>query len=152
MSMETSPSSPPGSPAPAKRKDPLRSRVGNGSALLTNIDHRSAWYRRFKDCLFDHLSDVPNATSSERSIIRRAATLEVELERFETKFANAGEASDSDLDLYQRTAGNLRRLLESIGFERRPKAINDMKTFLAKRKHIAAVPPAPTTESEPELT
>ena len=126
MSMENAPTSHPGSPAPAKRKDPLKSRVGNGSALLTNIDHRSAWYRRFRDVIGDYSSDYPNASAAERSIIRRAATLEVELERFETKFANAGEASDRDLDLYARTASNHRRLLESVGLERRARDVTTL--------------------------
>jgi hypothetical protein len=44
----------------------------------------------------------------------------VELERLEVKFALAGEASERDLDLYIRAAGNLRRLLEAIGLPRRP--------------------------------
>ena len=79
--------------------------------------------RRFRDVIGDYSSDYPNASAAERSIIRRAATLEVELERFETKFANAGEASDRDLDLYARTASNHRRLLESVGLERRAKLV-----------------------------
>jgi hypothetical protein len=33
-------------------------------------------------------------------------------------FALAGEASAEDLDLYQRTAGNLRRLLEAVGLRK----------------------------------
>ena len=45
----------------------------------------------------------------------------VELERFEAKFAVAGEAAERDLDLYIRAAGNLRRLLEAIGLQRRLK-------------------------------
>ena len=45
--------------------------------------------------------------------------LTTELERLEQKFALAGETSPFDLDLYQRTAGGLRRLLECIGLERR---------------------------------
>jgi hypothetical protein len=45
------------------------------------------------------LGGVENATTAERSIVRRAATLTVELERLEAKFARAGEASDRDLDL-----------------------------------------------------
>jgi hypothetical protein len=39
------------------------------------------------------------------------------------KFATAGEASNEDLDLYARTAGNLRRLLEAIGLRRRPRDV-----------------------------
>jgi hypothetical protein len=47
----------------------------------------------------------------------------VELERLEVKFATAGEASPDDLEFYQRTAGNLRRLLESIGLRRRARDV-----------------------------
>jgi hypothetical protein len=56
------------------------------------------------------------------------------LERLEAKFATAGEASADDLDLYQRAAGNLRRLLESIGLQPRAKDIgptlSDMRRAL----------------------
>jgi hypothetical protein len=41
----------------------------------------------------------------------------------ETQFALDGQADDDALDLYQRTAGNLRRLLEAVGLQRRPKDI-----------------------------
>jgi hypothetical protein len=46
-----------------------------------------------------------------------------ELEMLEAKFAAAGQASERELDLYQRTAGNLRRLLESLGIQRRPRDV-----------------------------
>jgi hypothetical protein len=95
-----------------------KSRLTN-RALLPGIDGRSAWVRRCKDVIEQHLADLPDATTAERSIIRRAAVLTTELERLEQKFALAGEANPFDLDLYQRTAGGLRRLLEAIGLERR---------------------------------
>jgi hypothetical protein len=113
--MEVAPSSP--SDDPQMRAQ--RSRVSNGRALLPGIDGRSAWVRRCKDVLLEHLSDLPDATAAERSIVRRAAVLTTELERLEAKFAEAGEASPFDLDLYQRTAGGLRRLLEAVGLQRR---------------------------------
>jgi hypothetical protein len=47
-----------------------------------------------------------------------AAVLIVELER---QFALAGEADAETLDLYRRVAGNVRRMLESVGLERRAK-------------------------------
>jgi len=56
--------------------------------------------RRCKDVLALHLSDVPDASAAERSIIRRASVLTVELELLEARFATAGEASAADLDLY----------------------------------------------------
>jgi hypothetical protein len=117
----------PDRPAVDHPKDRQRSRIGNGTALLPGVDGRSAWVRRAKDVIADHLSDlggVENTSAAERSIIRRVSTLTVELERLEAKFATAGAASDWDLDLYQRTAGNLRRLLEAVGIQRRPRDIS----------------------------
>ena len=77
-------------------------------------------------------SDV--ITAAERSIVRRAATLTVELERMEGAFASAGEATPEALDLYSRTAGNLRRLLESVGLQRRAKDITpDLRDYVSAR-------------------
>jgi hypothetical protein len=150
---EKSPTSrpkPADTPEVAPRK--ARSRVTNGKVLIAGVDQRSLWVRRCKDIIASHLSDLggtENTSAAERSLIRRASVMSVELERLETKFAGAGEASDSDLDLYQRTAGNLRRLLEAVGLQRRAKQVNDMDAFLAKRKRITTVPP-PTETITPE--
>jgi hypothetical protein len=111
--------SPADHPHVGHRKDPQRSRISNGSALLPGIDGRSAWVRRCKDVISSHLSDIPAPTAAERSIIRRASVLTVELERLEAQFAVAGEADPDTLDLYGRTSGNLRRLLEAVGISRR---------------------------------
>ena len=78
-----------------------RSRITNRSKLLPGIDGRSPWVRRCKDIIAAHLSDLggaDNTSAAERSTIRRAAVLTTELERFEVKFASAGEASTEDLD------------------------------------------------------
>jgi hypothetical protein len=93
-----------------------RSRITNG-ALLSGVDGRSSWVRRAKDVIAAHLSDlggIENTSAAERSVIRRASTLTVELERLESKFAKVGEASSGDLEVYQRCANSLRRLLEAI--------------------------------------
>src|SRR5215472_13751589 len=109
---------------PKVGRNPQRSRITNGGKLLPGIvDERSAWVRRCKDIISQHLVDLggeDNCSSAERSIVRRASVMTVELERLEAKFAVAGEASERDLDLYIRAAGNLRRLLEAIGLRRRP--------------------------------
>ena len=100
-----------------------RARISNGSSILPGVDGRSVWVRRLRDLIGLHLSDLGGeaaASEAERSIIRRAATLTVELERMEAAFAVAGEAQPDQLDLYQRTANSLRRLLESVGLGRRP--------------------------------
>jgi hypothetical protein len=116
-----------------------RSRVTNGTALLPgNVDHRSAWARRLRDVIVAHVSDMggPDSTSTaERSIIRRAATLTVELERMESIFSAAGEASADAIDLYSRLAGNHRRLLEAVGLQRRSRDITpSLAQYLAAPK------------------
>jgi hypothetical protein len=108
------------------KKNRQRSRITNGSALLPGIDGRSPWVRRCKDVIAAHLSDLggeDNTSAAERSLVRRCAVLTVELELLEAKFATVGEASPDDLDLYQRTAGNLRRLLEAVGLQRRQRDV-----------------------------
>src|SRR5262249_27317735 len=120
---EMSLDSPHDCPAVARQRDPRKSRITNGSVLLPGVDQRGAWIRRAKDVIAAHLADKPNATAAEQAIIRRAAVLIVELERLERQFALAGEADPLTLDLYGRVAGNMRRLLESVGLERRAKDI-----------------------------
>jgi hypothetical protein len=91
-----------------------RSTITNGTNLLPGVDGRSEWVRRCKDLIEIHLADlggIDNASAAERSLIRRISVMTVELEMIEVKFANATARAD-DLDLYQRTAGNLRRLLK----------------------------------------
>jgi hypothetical protein len=121
-------------PAP-KRKSQGRSRVGNGSALLNRVDLRSVWYRRFKDLLNDHFSDIPDASFAESSILRRCSVIEVELETMEERFAARGHAEPEELDLYQRTASGLRRLLESVGVKRRPREIQQtLEAYLEQQR------------------
>jgi len=106
---------------PAKRN---LSRITNGA--IVDSDGRSAWARRMRDVIVLHLGDLggeDNVSEAEKSIIRRVAALTCELERMESLFAEFGEASPEQLDLYQRTAGNMRRLLEAVGLERRSKDV-----------------------------
>jgi hypothetical protein len=173
------PAAPPGG---RPQKDPQRSRITNGSAHLPGVDGRSGWVRRAKDVISAHLSDLggaDNCSAAERSIVRRAATLTVELERLEEKFALEvnrdgkrlppesllivaenclamaaryqpgpkdapnenhdeqryahwlGQAREAlraaaatellNLEAYQRSANSLRRLLEAVGLQRRPR-------------------------------
>ena len=98
-----------------------RSRISNGSTLLPGVDGRSTWVRRCRDLIelhLDELGGVSQATAAEQALVRRAAVMIVELERMEFEFANAGKASTEALDLYSRVSGNVRRLLESVGWRR----------------------------------
>jgi hypothetical protein len=108
--------------AAGSAKDHLRVRCRPGQ-LLPGIDGRSAWVRRCRDLIAAHITDlggVDTRSAAERSIIRRASVLTVELERMERQFALAGEASADELDVL-RVANSLRRLLEAVGLQRRPR-------------------------------
>jgi hypothetical protein len=120
-------------PEAAPRKG--RSKVSNGRVLIAGVDQRSPWVRRCKDILREHVADlggVDNCSAAERSIIRRAAVLTTELERLETKFATAGQADAGDLETYQRCANSLRRLLEAVGLQRRPRDISPTLSEIAR--------------------
>jgi hypothetical protein len=118
-------------------------------------DNRGAWARRCKDIMEDLTSDrggVENVSAAEASIIRRAAVLSVELELLENKFA-AGQATDSDLDLYGRTSGNLRRLFQTIGVDRKsrditPPSVKDYIAHIHQRDADAAAQQQAQREKE----
>jgi hypothetical protein len=120
MSLEVTPNSRSARNRLGRAKDCQRSAITNGK-LLPGIDQRSAWVRRCKDVIAQHLSDLggeDNTSAAERSIIRRAAVLTTELERMEVSFATS-DASPEAIDLYARASSNLRRLLESLGLKKR---------------------------------
>lgn len=114
--------------AAASSADRLRARTRPGQ-LLPGIDGRSAWTRRCKDLISAHITDlggITNCSTAERSIIRRASVLTVELERMEHQFALDEQASPADLETYQRCANSLRRLLEAVGLQRRARDARDL--------------------------
>ena len=131
---ENSPAADSGNPDPRQR-----SKVGNGHKLIAGCDGRGLWSRRLKGLLAEATSDmggIDNMSAAERHIIRRACVLIVELERLEGKFAQASEVSVDDLDCYGRTAGNMRRLLESVGLQRRARDVTpDPLEYAARNEH-----------------
>jgi hypothetical protein len=72
-----------------------------------------------------HLQDLGGddaVSEAERAILRRAVTLIIELEMLEVKFATEG-SKGYQIDRYQRVSNTLRRLLESLGLQRRPRDV-----------------------------
>jgi hypothetical protein len=115
-----------------------RSAITNGSRIFdSQVDHRLGWSRRLRDLIQQHIADLggeDNVSQAEQILIRRAAMLCLQCEMMESKWAaNDGEASAKALDLYQRTAGNLRRLLESLGLQRRAKNVTPLAEYLEQR-------------------
>ena len=116
-----------------------KSAQANGTVLIPGVDGRSGWVRRAKELISEHTQDlggIDNISAAEKSIIRRASTISVELERLEKKFALAGEVNSDDLDLYARVASNLRRLLEAVGLQRRPRDVTTLDQYLDKREAL----------------
>ena len=85
-------------------KDRNRSAITNG-ALLPGIDGRSGWVRRCRDLIGEHTTDLgglDNISAAERSIVRRACVLTVELERLDEwtrgRFDHHGSWADFLMD------------------------------------------------------
>jgi hypothetical protein len=121
----------------ARLKAKQKSRL-NGPTLLPGIDGRNAWVRRARTVIREHLSDIPEPSAGERSIIRRAGVLTVELERLEAQFALADATDPEAVDLYARVAGNLRRLLEAVGLQRRTRDVTPDPLEYAREHSEAA--------------
>lgn len=109
-------------------------------SLLPHLDGRSVWPRRWRELVRLHLSDLGGeecVSEAELALVKRAATLILELERRELGFAQAGQVSDQQLAVFQTTVNTLRRLLESIGLQRRAKEVPDLQTYLRQKSRQA---------------
>jgi hypothetical protein len=117
------------------RGNPGKSAASNLQQLLPGVDGRSIWVRRCRDLIGEHVADLggPEGTSAaEKAIIRRACVLITELEIMERKFALNDGATADQLDIYARVAGNMRRLLEAVGLQRRSRNVTpSLAAYLA---------------------
>jgi len=115
----------------------VRSRVTNGSGLFAEGgDERGPWARRFRDLVAEHAADAGGSlflSEAQRSIIRRAATLEVQLEQLEARFSE-GPADAADLNLYSTLSNTLRRLLSDLGIERKQKEADTIDLMAVARQ------------------
>jgi len=105
-----------------KKRRP-RSAVTSGRKAFVNGDPNSAWARRFHDLVLGHVADAGGRdvlSEAQFALCKRAAGLECELEQMEGRMS-LGERVD--LDRYGRAASHLRRILESLGLERKPRDV-----------------------------
>ena len=111
----------------AGRAPEQRSAVTNRNQLfLEDIDERSCVARRFRDVFSLHISDLGGfdaISEAQTSICRRAAVITCELEKLECALAQSEKPDAGLADLYSRLSNTLRRLLESIGLERRARDV-----------------------------
>jgi hypothetical protein len=118
-----------------------RSAITNGSRWLNNADGRSTWVRRAKDVLRALIIDLGGddmASTAEAALARRCAVLVAQAEMLEQQFAAAeGKADIADLDAYLKTANTLRRLLQTLGLQRRAKDIGPTLGDIIRADHLA---------------
>jgi hypothetical protein len=66
------------------------------------------------------MGGVTNLSMAERSLIKRAATLECELEAIEGKLS---EGKPQDIAAYATAASHLRRIFETLGLDRKQRDV-----------------------------
>ena len=117
----------------------IKSKVTNGRRVFAvGGDGRGAWTRRWKDIVELHVADAggrDQMTEAMLSLCRRAATLEIQLEQLECRMS---EGDDVDIEIYGRIASHLRRILETLGVERKSRDVTpDLRSYLAGRDRPA---------------
>lgn len=116
-----------------------RSRLSNGHLLPRGVVANGTWTRRWADVidlLQNDAGDPDTLSEATKSLIRRAATVMVILERFEAAFAESETGGTSAQWIeYSRLSNTLRRLLGTVGLERRPRDITpNLQQYLASKQ------------------
>jgi hypothetical protein len=128
-----------------------RSRLTNNTALLANVDGRTFWVRRYRDVVSLLLSDQggeENVSQARKILASKAACLAIELERRTAVIAETGEATNAQIEVYGRTANTLRRLLQTLGLERRMKPVQSLGEYLAERYPVEDITPSVESEEQ----
>jgi len=116
-----------------------RSAKTNNSRTFVDGDGRGPWARRWRDLQALYADDLGGASSLsefQSGLIATAATLRCELERLEGKLS-LGE--DLDLDVFGRLAGHYRRIVETLGIERRKRDVTpSVDDYVARLNSEAA--------------
>ena len=95
--------------------------IATSAISNTMYDGNSAWSRRYFDLQAGHISDLGGRdvlSEAQLSLVARASAIECEIERM-TGALSRGE--QVDLDVFTRTCSHLRRILETLGIERKPR-------------------------------
>jgi hypothetical protein len=114
-------------PMPAR---PVAAKSAPALLTLDELDRRERPYRRYASILTAIESDLGGSghiSEAQRQIASRAAFLAMQLEGFEAKALSGGKVN---LSLFGQLADRMRRLLESIGLERRAREVPDLQTYV----------------------
>jgi hypothetical protein len=110
-------------PQAAKRPSRQRSAVTNGRRSFIEGDGRSPWARRRRDLEMVYSEDLGGLdvlTGYQQGLVQAAATLRVEMEALEGKLSMGEQV---ELEAYARIASHYRRIVESLGIERRQRDV-----------------------------
>jgi hypothetical protein len=108
--------------SPSRAQRP-RSAVTSGRQLFISGNPHSAWSRRYHDLVVGHCNDlggIDRLSDAQTSLVRRAASIECELERLDAMLSTGAEVN---LDAYGRASSHLRRLFETLGLQRKPRTV-----------------------------
>lgn len=120
------------SPESAMPKPQARTRIGNGRAVLQDVDARSLTFRRYREILASLIADMGgDPTEAQTQIARRAASLSIWCEEQDTSAANG---TPIDIGAYTTASNSLRRLLESLGLERKARNVTPTIAEYAAQK------------------
>ena len=125
-SMETASNSLADRRASATKGSRQRSRVTNGKRMFVEGDGRSPWARRWRDLIELHVADlggVAALSEAQRSLIKRASTIEIELEQIEGRLS---EGKAQDLAAFATATSHLRRVFEVLGLSRRARDMGNI--------------------------
>jgi len=107
-----------------------RSRVTNGTRLLTGVDGRSAEARRFRDLVRSYESEFESTSEADRNLIRQAALLALKSEHLQ---AAVVRSEPVDADTLTKLAGQLRRVLGDL----RRKAEEQAPAPISLHEHLS---------------
>jgi hypothetical protein len=101
--------------------------VTNGRQAFVQGNGWSPWARRWRDLIELHTLDLtagdPSVLSeAQRTMIKRVATIEIELEQIEGRLS---EGKAADLATYATASSHLRRLLETLGLDRKQRDVTN---------------------------
>jgi hypothetical protein len=121
-------------PVDKARPPHARSRVTNGTSLFSDraVDGRSVWARRFQDLYSLHVADLgghDKLTEAQRSLVRRAAYLQIELEKIEDAMARGEEGAISN---YLPATNALQRIYDTLGVKNPDRAKASQEPTLAE--------------------
>lgn len=102
---------------------------------LSDIDARTAAYRRFRELAEAYTSDLGgDLSTAESAIVQRVVSLQVWLEDAEAAYAKTGQL---DIATYTTGSNALRRLLADIGLQRRQRDVTpDLSSYVSRKEPV----------------